>query len=335
MTRPSAELYLRLAEMILQGYRTNGAKSLVDVYQLDQDFLRVEPASLHYLLTNRDGVVLVLEDAALVTQLINVVVSSSLEFTYQNNQYVHISPEEEKHLRGIYTSYLFNLKSVVRDSTSIDGLESNLSKVIRDHFQDLSSNLARFFDPESADQIQENVILKKAVCSEYSPEFQLEILGIKLEYLDEPVLDLGCGKTGQLVNYLKAHGIETLGVDRLVDSSDVLVEKDWLEIDLKPNAWGTIISHMAFSNHFQFHHLYKHGSPRLYAQKYMHILNALQPGGRFYYAPGLDFIEPFLPPRYFHIQKRSMKSLPSPQVNTFDSLHPLDWSSVRVTKRNI
>ena len=37
---------------------------------------------------------------------------------------------------------------------------------------------------------------------EYSPGLQIEILQIETTQLKEPVLDIGCGKQGNLVNYL-------------------------------------------------------------------------------------------------------------------------------------
>jgi hypothetical protein len=98
-------------------------------------------------------------------------------------------------------------------------------------------------------------------------------------------------------------------------------------------SWGTILSHMAFSNHFLFHHLYKHGSPNEYAQAYMAILSALEPGGSFYYAPGLPFIEQFLPARFFHVGKRGLDPLRLPQTAAMDRLHQDTGYAARVTKK--
>ena len=125
--------------------------------------------------------------------------------------------------------------------------------------------------------------------------------------LAQPVLDLGCGKPAQLVTYLRDHGIEAVGVDRLVDQAPYLIRSDWLSFELPPRTWGTIISHMAFSNHFIFQHLYKYGQGADYARRYMAILNALKPGGSFYYTPGLPFIETYLPADQYTVTKRAVK----------------------------
>jgi hypothetical protein len=88
-----------------------------------------------------------------------------------------------------------------------------------------------------------------------------------------------------------------------VEASPFLVQADWFECDLQADTWGTIISHMAFSNHFLFHHRYKHGHPEEYARQYMKLLAALKPGGAFYYSPGLPFIESFLPTSQYSITR--------------------------------
>lgn len=167
-------------------------------------------------------------------------------------------------------------------------------------------------------------------CHEYDPEFQLALWGITpanlRSELKEPILDLGCGQQASLVRYLRAAGLEAYGVDRFVDAdpagggdgrggdgrggegrspvdgdSDGLVDGeflrqgDWLDTPLQPKSWGTIISHMGFSNHFFHHHLRKDGHPERYARRFMDILGALKQGGRFLYAPGLPFFEPLLP----------------------------------------
>ena len=105
-------------------------------------------------------------------------------------------------------------------------LENDLSQLLETHFLELRSNISRFFDRETAQNEAENVILKKAVCGEYSPEFQADVLDIPLAELMEPVLDLGCGKSGLLVNRLNAAGIQAVGVDRVVEPSEFLIEAD-------------------------------------------------------------------------------------------------------------
>jgi hypothetical protein len=55
----------------------------------------------------------------------------------------------------------------------------------------------------------------------------------------------------------------------------------WLDFDFQKRQWGTIISHLAFSNHFQYHHLKQSGDYLAYAANYMDILEALSRVVRF------------------------------------------------------
>jgi hypothetical protein len=91
-----------------------------------------------------------------------------------------------------------------------------------------------------------------------------------------------------------------------VDASESLISGDWLNFPIEPEKWGTVISHMAFSNHFLFHHFYRNGQPEAYARQYRNILNGLKPGGSFFYSPGLPFIEALLPRNEFTIYRRQV-----------------------------
>ena len=64
---------------------------------------------------------------------------------------------------------------------------------------------------------------------------------------------------------------------------------------------------MSFSNHFHHHHLRKDGKYKEYAQCYMRILQSLQKGGAFFYAPHLPFIENLLHPSLYKINKSTLQ----------------------------
>jgi len=136
--------------------------------------------------------------------------------------------------------------------------------------------------------------LRRSPCEEYTAEFQLALLGLDFSDLKEPVLDVGCGPNACLVEALRDHGVEAYGLDRLMSESSYIYASDWLDFQFAPAAWGTIISNMAFSNHFWHHHLRMDGQHVAYARKYMEMLQSLKQGGKFVYAPGLPFIERFL-----------------------------------------
>ncbi len=309
-TRP--EIYDKLSSTILRRYKANSRKTMLDVYHVDRDFVRLEKDNLEFLYENRVEVTAILNDPVYSLDLAREFVRSSLEFTYNNNQYVHLDQEEQERLLTMYSVYLRGMKAVLDSSSGYVEFEQNFSALVKDHFKDLSRNISRFFDREPGWQVQENIILKQVVCSEYSPDFQLKLLGLDAQALMTPVLDLGCGKQGILVKHLQSLGMKALGVDRVVNPAPGLHEADWFDLEFKPDSWGTVISHMAFSNHFLFHHRYKNGNPDRYAAMYMRILNGLKPGGSFVYSPGVPFIEQYLPAEKFTIQRRDVS--PSRQL---------------------
>jgi SAM-dependent methyltransferase len=253
---------------------------------------------------NRTAIVSILDDLEYSFDLARQFVHSSLEFTYTNNQYVHLNQEEQQRLLSLYQSYLQGMKAILKSSPSFQTFEADFFTLMKDHFKDLSSSISRFFDRETGWKEKENIILKQVVCSEYSPEFQLDLLGLTLDSMVQPVLDLGCRKKGPLVSYLRDKGISAIGVDRIVEKVQGLREVDWFDLDFIPESWGTVIFHMAFSNHFAFHHRYKKGKPTQYARLYMQIIQSLKPGGSFVYSPGLPFIERNLPAEKFDVQNR-------------------------------
>jgi hypothetical protein len=298
------EIYPCLVEVIVGRYQSNAHKSIQDAYRLDQDFLSLEPDNLQFALTYRKEIVDILDNPELLSSLVRLFVISTLEFTYENNQYISVGQKEESDLENIYQIYLQEMKKILRADIPAEEIKQQLELLIARHFMSLHNNLSGYLDNPISEDSMDNAIFNRVVCRQYSPALQLKILGIGLETIKRPVLDIGCGKTGQLVNYLNGMGVETYGVDRIVADSEYLTEADWLEFPLIPESWGTIISHMAFSNHFSFQHLYKNGKPEPYARQYMKILTALQPGGSFYYSPGLPFIEGLLPEASFTMLRR-------------------------------
>jgi len=140
-------------------------------------------------------------------------------------------------------------------------------------------------------------------CSEYTPELQIDILQIDIKQLSQPVLDIGCGRNGYLANYLKSQGIEIYGIDRFKFQTSNLITVDWLEYDYGKEKWGTIVSNLGFSNHFNHHNLREDGNYIEYGKTYMNILSSLKVGGCFHYAPDLPFIEKYLDKNHYDLRK--------------------------------
>lgn len=306
MSGSKPDMYHKLASQVVRRYQANARKTMLDVYEVDRSFTSLENDNLEFVFSNREEVIAILSNPGYALDLARVFVKSSLEFTFNNNQFIEMDINEQERLLSLYRTYLDSMKIVLARSQSLAEFEQEFSLLIKNHFKDLSRNISRFFDRENGWQVQKNIILKQVVCSEYSPEFQLNLLGLDVKNLLQPFLDLGCGKNGTLVKYLRGLGIQSIGVDRLVKEETGLKEADWFDVNFIPETWGTIISHMAFSHHFVFHHRYKRGKPREYAKLYMQILESLKPGGSFIYSPSLPFIEQFLPPDQFSVSKQAI-----------------------------
>lgn len=207
-----------------------------------------------------------------------------------NNQYMDISENHITELQALYKT-LWNeiIDELKSENIDFDIIQKSHLTRLSDWLMQTNAFVKEINNPQSAQTID-------VACSEYSAEFQLKILNIDASALLEPVLDIGCGPNANLVNYLRDHSIDAFGMDRVINinSADVF-KADWLDFDFKPRHWGTIISNQSFALHFTHHHNRKDGNYIFYARKYMEILNALKPGGTFYYAPGLPFIEAHLP----------------------------------------
>jgi hypothetical protein len=151
-----------------------------------------------------------------------------------------------------------------------------------------NSSIHDIHDPQS-------VRIREFAPSEFFADFHFKLLQMDVNNLPEPILVLGCGKEAHLVHYLRGMGIQAFGIDKQVPETSWLFRADWLNFDFQPHTWGTIISSLTFASHFTEHYQQKDGQYILYARKYMDMLNSLKMQGSFCYAPGLPFIEAYLP----------------------------------------
>lgn len=225
--------------------------------------------------------------------LIDYTTDKSLEEFCRINQYYTFNRQAKDDLRGIYRDLFSNLKTKDKSIESI-------SKTHYDNIRQWLRKSNPFADKiySSADQD-----IKPVACSEYSADLQINVLNIDIKALLTPVLDIGCGRQGNLVKYLSNKGIDAHGIDRFSFSENNLVNCDWLEYNYGMDKWGTIISNLAFSNHFKHHNLREDGNYIEYGMKYMNILKSLKVGGKFHYAPDLPFIESYLDKTKYQIDK--------------------------------
>jgi len=225
--------------------------------------------------------------------LIDYATDKALEEFCRINQYYTFNSQAKKDLRNIYNVLFYGIK------TNEDSIET----ISKNHYQNLKQWLRKTNPFAERVYSSADIDIRPVVCSEYEPDSQISILKIDPKSLMEPVLDIGCGKHGNLVNYLFNLGIETFGIDRFLFTDNNLTNSDWLEFNYGMEKWGTIISNLGFSNHFKHHNLREDGSYIEYGKKYMDILKSLKIGGRFHYAPDLPFIEQYLDNRQFEIEK--------------------------------
>ena len=228
-------------------------------------------------------------DADTEKEMIDFLADEALQEFCRVNQYFAFNAESVIELKAIYSELNQKIRKLNANAS-----QAELNAVSHEHYMNLCNWLVHTnaFAGKMYSGDQEYAV--PVACSEYPPDLQLSILKIDLKLLIEPVLDIGCGRELNLVNYLRDNGIEAYGIDRFDNDNPYYVKTDWLEYNFGIQKWGSLISNLGFSNHFIHHNLRADGNFRGYAKKYMEILNSLKTGGSFYYAPDLPFIEKHL-----------------------------------------
>jgi hypothetical protein len=160
------------------------------------------------------------------------------------------------------------------------------------HFPRIRSFLNDRCPPGPGEGLQSSPEIGTVPCSECSPELQVKLLRLDPSTVRQPLLDVGCGARAHLVTFLRCRQVEAFGMDRMIaQKSPYLNEMDWFVLRPGLNKWGTIVSNLAFSNHFVYAERYDPARVDLYRKKYMEILNSLVIGGSFVYAPGAAGLE--------------------------------------------
>jgi hypothetical protein len=224
--------------------------------------------------------------------LIDYATDRSIEEFCRVNQYYSFDTKTKNLLKKIYATLFKELKS-----------GKNATDLALAHFDRLRNWLLESNSFAEKMYAHAGTTVEAVPCFEYSSDLQLSVLQIDIKTLQAPVLDIGCGKNARLVHYLNAKGIEAYGIDRHNFEATYLSNIDWLEYDYGSEKWGTIVSNLGFSNHFIHHNLREDGNYIAYAQAYMSIIQSLKPGGKFHYAPDLEFIEQYLQPQQFQVDR--------------------------------
>ncbi|MDP3049908.1 MAG: class I SAM-dependent methyltransferase [Eubacteriales bacterium] len=237
------------------------------------------------------------------------------------NQYVDVDDQFLCALNDLYEDFVRAVFGKLQTDRTID--PHWLTVRVMEHQLRLRSLLG------SVDELRifpdELEYLEPVPCSDYSAELQLHILGIRPDELLEPVLDLGCGEQANLVIYLRQLGIKAYGLDRINRNQLHVCQASWFKVKLHANQWGTVISHLSFTNHFRRHHLKVNGQHAAYARKYMEVLGSLKPKGSFFYTPDLPLVEQFLSPDLYSVTRMPVETESSKQL-------PMGIKAVRVTR---
>jgi len=230
--------------------------------------------------------------------LLRFTTKATLSSFYRLNQFYQFNRQAEAALETIYRQLLQDIKSEKESDIHFDRLAGNHYLRLQRWLTKSQPEATAFYPALQA------VIANEVVCAEYSVSAQLHTLGIDISSLAEPILDLGCGKDYHLIKHLLSMGFDAYGMDREVIPGKNVCRRSWMDAVFEPGYWGTIISHLGFSNHFMHHHLKAKSDHLLYAGRYVELLQSLKAGGRFYYAPDLPFIEIYLDANRYALKKK-------------------------------
>lgn len=240
-----------------------------------------------FIVAKRETIIPLLEQRDLQNYWIQKLKKSFISKIFDYNQYINLPIDYAEKVKKLYLNFANNLLAILKKDLGPEQTFQLLSVLTKEHYKSLLETVSWLNKIVNEDNYNKNIIDTSVVCKEYSANFQIAFLAIDITDLKQPILDLGCGSDANLVKYFINRGYDTFGLDRNLAMTDKhLIPTDWFNFTFKKNFWGTIISHMAFSNHFIFNHHYIHGKPELYARCYMSILSSLKPNASFYYSPG-------------------------------------------------
>ncbi|MCM5554144.1 hypothetical protein [Pleomorphomonas sp. NRK KF1] len=216
-----------------------------------------------------------------------------LAYLLDRYQYMRPSAQDRARVLDSYRA----MTDVIADATDEpEGSAGTALGAHHDRLQDITLGMLR-----SVGALDDVLNGAAPICRQYSPSLQCEILGLTGDDLTGPLLDIGCGEAAELVGFLRSQGYPAWGIDRLASDHGQAMPGDWFSPPTAPGGWRTIVAHLSFSLHFVHAHLHSGSEAKRYAIAYMTILDRLQPGGSFLYAPSLPFVERLLDPRRFHV----------------------------------
>lgn len=285
-----------LINKIKEQLKTNNGKNLL--YQKCEDILEISPSFVNELQRIKDSQNLELYELEIeksISETVNILIKE----IYDINQFVNISEEKLEEVKKIYMQTWESIKEK-------DAIEKVLYK---EHYPKLSAWLSELYPKKLLEPMRNQKMINKIICKEYSPTFQLSILTLNDSNIVEPVLDIGCGESANLVNYLREKSKEAFGIDRIIkNESDYLRKTSWFDYEYGKQKWGTIISNMALSNNFIYAVNNEIELLGGYEKLYLKILDSLVLGGIFIYAPSFKMFEDKLNGEKYEVNNISLSN---------------------------
>ncbi|MDR0326658.1 MAG: class I SAM-dependent methyltransferase [Planctomycetaceae bacterium] len=218
-----------------------------------------------------------------------------LKAFFDVNQYTYFDRRATQQIDDIFGALL---AEIAIESTPIEEIEQR-------HFHRIKRFIANTNPSILKINHNANEKAKNFICAEYSAEFLIDLLGLESEIANTPILDIGCGKNGKLVKYLRKHRIDAYGIDRIANGKGLL-SVDWFDVDYGENKWGLIVSNLSFCSHFLYHHLAGDKIAHDFAETYMAILKSLKPGAKWIYTPSIPFFEDLLPSELYAAKREQI-----------------------------
>jgi hypothetical protein len=213
---------------------------------------------------------------------------------YAINPYVRVEQDQVETLEEIY-----------RRTWQLMTKTGNIKTTLKEfHYPELSKWLATLYPEKFRRVLKISSNVGHVTYGEYSAEFQVELFGINIAHIQQPVMDIGCGSQANLVRYFRSLGVEAYGIDRYVETQEPYLNRaDWFDFYFEPSRWGTIISNMGFTNHLNYAYLHDISQLERYLLKMKQILESLSIRGCMYYAPSLPFIEDKLSAKSYKLER--------------------------------
>jgi hypothetical protein len=280
-----------LIASITQRFRSNTDLALSDYIFSNSLFHSIAAEQVEFMFAHRFGIADYLDSTNSLNELVEHCIDSTKRYTYERNQFVNFTAEYDELLNAEYADFIRQIRSALRNSEDKASLGTEMVSILQVHHERLRLVMVSYCVTYQDNDLHKNPLLRTVPCEEYSTPFQLSILGLTLDELIEPVLDVGCGSNGALVNYLREHGICAYGVDRLAPEGPYFFRNDWFGFDYSSQAWGSVLAHQSLSTHFIYAYLQQPVSIEKFAKLTMKILSGLHKNSYLSYAPGMPFFE--------------------------------------------